>query len=85
MNCKLPWTIGRTKELKDCATSEHLMNFQSLSMSLMYLGEPNYYNITKCLNPCTYYHFEAKQVRIYTQSYSYYITLLLHVSLDVSY
>ena len=31
----------------------------------MYLGEPNYYNLTKCLQPCKYYHFHAKQVIIY--------------------
>ena len=65
MNCKLPWTSGRSKDLENCSTSEHLMHFQALSMSLMYFGEPNYYNYTRCLQPCKYYHFHAKEVMIY--------------------
>ena len=83
MNCKLPWTSGGSKELKNCTTSDHLMNFKDLSISMMYLGEPNYYNLTKCLQPCKYYHFYAKQVIIYIQCYI--AIVIFAVFLDASY
>ena len=55
------------------------MNFTVLSRSVMYNGEPNYYQISKCLQPCQYYHFKAKQVRIHIQSYIDYISIVLSV------
>ena len=64
MNCKLPWTSRRAKELQNCTTSDHLMTFQAVSMNLMYMGEAQYYNVTQCMNPCKYYYYRSKEVRI---------------------
>ena len=86
MNCKLPWTSSRSKELQNCTTSDHLTNFTALSQSMTYFGESNYYQMTKCLQPCQYYHFKAKQVRIHIQSYIDYISVVLSFSvLDGAY
>ena len=63
MKCKLPWTSNENKQdMQTCHTNDHLMNFSTLSQSMMYFGESRYYQVTKCLQPCKYYYFKAKQV-----------------------
>ena len=63
MKCKLPWTSDENKEdMQVCSSNDHLMNFSTLSRSMMYFGESKYYQVTKCLQPCQYYYFKAKQV-----------------------
>ena len=70
MKCKLPWTSDKNKDMQVCSTNEHLMNFSTHSQSMMYFGESKYYQITKCLQPCKYYYFTAKQVRFLVHTYN---------------
>ena len=63
MGCKLYWRKRSAKSpLEDCSTSDHFRQFQQILRSFMYLGEDQYYNITKCVAPCTYFHYNLKNV-----------------------
>ena len=63
IGCRLPWNKGNTS-LQNCSTAEELKKFYTLAEHMMYSGENRYYQMTKCEQPCDYFFYRAKQVRI---------------------
>ena len=63
IGCKLPWTKVHDNKKGKCSTTEHLNEYTKTLEKIKYFGEARYYNMTKCIAECTYYHYTTKQVQ----------------------
>ena len=61
--CNFPWTEEKNNSLRDCVSADDLSNYATTLDSILFEGEPNYYNFTgaRCLFPCTYYHYTVEE------------------------
>ena len=61
ITCQLPWTEEKNGSLRDCESANDLLNYINALDTVLYEGEPKYYNYTGCIFPCSYYHYTFKE------------------------